>query len=387
MSKIKKLDKRYFWIYSIGLGLTFGFAFVKYLAIEFLDNSLNYNYISEALLVIPIIFIVGMFIYSLRRIKKQKSDITALRVYYKEYIQLEGYIQTLIGFFIAILGLIPVGGNNDIDFSLVALPIGMALTTSILGWYFGSYLSPPQTDPLNESLDLLKKTTTALSNNIRDLGGEILLTKNKYEETRVSHNISINNLIAKQNEMTDEYMNSLVKLKETNSEYSSDVSNSLNNIKNDLNNYKYTFHNSLKDLNNDVKKQHTENLTTLNEANATYFATFKNNIQEGVEDVSQLNNSFKKYIDEITQAFGVSSIEMSSFITNVKNYNETLIENSEKSNNSFQNIEDGITNIKSTILDDLYENHSLRKDLGEINKSIRKIKPITLFSWLKPKNK
>ncbi|WP_430412743.1 hypothetical protein [Kordia sp.] len=344
--KNDKLDIVYFKIYASGLYLTFFFAFFKLYLIstdeyfdwsrKTLENFQTSPYdliITSSLLIIPTGFILILFFYAKQKLKKADSNKDNLRIFYKEYIQLEGYIQTLIGFFIAILSLVPIANSDTTpEFGLVAFPIGMSLVTSIMGWYFGSDIAPPiNSHKITETLDLLNFTTKKLNDDIKLLSIEILDTKNKYENTTQTFVTNINGLLKNQQDSIIEYNKTLILLKATNADYKNQVVNTLEDIKKSLLNHKDMYLESLKSLTKSTQE-------------------IQNKSQS--DQLSQ----FKKFTENLEEELKKSNNDLNTYFENLLNYNELIISNSKETIDLIRTIENGLDNIKRTIREELFKN-------------------------------
>ncbi|KAB8153035.1 hypothetical protein EZY14_011690 [Kordia sp. TARA_039_SRF] len=393
--KRKKLDQIYFWLfYTSGLIYTFGIACHKLWLIVTNPTSpklQEYNSTEHSIqvFIITCSIIILMYIYAKVSIIFIKKKINDYKVFYKEYIQLEGYIQTLIGFFIAILSLVPLNLiDNNIeqsspDFGLVAFPIGIALITSILGWYFGSELAQPeQNSKLNEVVDQLTIDVENLSTNINKLSNDVFNTKEKYDDSTKFYLENINDLLVKQKSSIEQYNDSLNMLKETNSSYTLEVSGTLNSIKNNLSEYQKKYENSLNSFFVDIQNLQESNQQELIRNFKEYFEKLKEEYQKEVQNYESiqdnLKNSLASYIQSLNINFRNTNDKLKVFIESSEDFSKSIIDNSEKTNSYIQNIETKLTDIKSTILNDLYKNHSLRSDLKEINDSINRINPNNL---------
>ena len=283
------------------------------------------------------------------------------------------------------MGIVPIEGNGEttsINIGLVAFPISLALVTSIIGWYAWSDIAPLEEE--EKLLDGLSSATSNLKDNVNILSSEILSTKNKYERTTNIYVANLHKLFNSQKETIEEYDLSLSSLKKSNIDFRSQISQSLKDFKN--------FNEGIKEstisLNKDVSDIQKRNQTEQLEAVKKFFEDLYKEVNGGKEKIELFNNEFDKYLNSIKNDFSVSTTKISDFLNNTDDFNNNINTNIEKTNSTlssiddeFKNIKNEIYNIKSTILNDLYENHSLRNDIKQINESIKNLKPTKYITF------
>lgn len=134
-------------------------------------------------------------------------------------VQTAGYLYTLIGFASALLSL-----NQEAleagAFSQVLIPLGAALSTSIIGWLLGGELSSLEPDPeqvseeylrksqiLSEAFDLLDQSLKTFLTNLSTSQEEIIFNiselNNKLEDINSSLSVSIANTKSTSNNLSE----------------------------------------------------------------------------------------------------------------------------------------------------------------------------------------
>ncbi len=397
MSKTK--DKGYLWLYVLGLLSTSILGFWKAILVSCNYNGLH-DYISaqytvtklvelkekstwnNLLIIIPVILIFVMFVWAKIAIKFNKAKngteaLFKLKSFYKDYIQLAGYIQTLIGFFIAILSLVPITQENisdsfeklDIsppDLTLVAFPIGMALITSIFGWAFGSLIATPD----NEYDDNLNKSVKTLKESLDELTKEVLLTKVKYEKSTETFVTNSSRLYKKQEQVITQYNASLETLRQTNKDYTQEVKATLNDIKKDLRAYQEIYEKAILELTQKILSLYEESQKEIKEKITEYYSELAGRINRELDKISELDKMIADYLEALKEGFKGTLEEISQFKDLVKKYNEAIINNTKLSNEFLSAIKTGIENIDPGIIGKLYESQNLKKDIQEVKDAL-----------------
>lgn len=425
MESNRKLDPQFFKLYTIGLSITFFIGCVKILGILLYKLEIykglaifftEETWLSWGLLLVAMAIMIFLFYEARKRIRKNdasspKVNDRALREFYKEYIQLEGYIQTLIGFFIAILSLIPISQvipatsaqttsnnrtekdyekENSIDFGLIAFPIGVALTTSILGWYFGSYIAPPgELSQIGESVKRLNVDIMNLSASMVTLSQGISETEKRLVETTDKIFTGAERFHETQEQTIKNYNESLEAVKRTNTSYSAEVQETLNRINTNLNEHQVMYENSLRSLNENVHEIQMQNQLEIKEVLSRYFAGLNKEVENGFVAIQDIHDAYNTYLKAIQAGFGDVNSRLADFMDTIGAYNKTIISNTQASNDTLKEIAIGINNIEKTVLNDIISELAERLNKSRSKPSSQRtnspVSKVRMYKWYDPR--
>jgi len=275
--------------------------------------------------------------------RKLKSDSKEENdwIYFKEHIQIEGYLHTLIGFFAAILTLVEIPGVNETpELSSIAFPIGTALLTSIAGWFLGNELTKyriENEDKLSKAVDKLTENIDILANSMSNLTDEVLLTKVKYEKITREYVGIMTNLFTVQKNVIDSYNNSLNEIRGVNEKANKEIQNSLREISQNLN---YIFvvtkeklqvfiKNTDEEFGSELKKTN-DLLTTFHSEINTYNRKIIETAQFNENTSAETKRQLVKLNEVLSNSMSAFEIKMSSLLLSIDVKIQELIDKSKK---------------------------------------------------------
>ncbi len=114
--------------YIYNVGILYGVLIL--FSVMLSENGESTKFI-DSLLAASVLHIFILSLYSYFFVNKNRSLIVGTKI------QTAGYLHTLIGFIVAVLSL----QKGGIELEQIFMPIGSALSTSLLGWWFGGIIT------------------------------------------------------------------------------------------------------------------------------------------------------------------------------------------------------------------------------------------------------
>ena len=204
-------------------------------------------------------------------------------------IQTAGYLHTLIGFSSALFRISP----DSFSMASFMIPLGSAITTSIIGWFIGGEIAEKYSLSPQKSVRFeMERVATELgdfANNLKNIHNEYLKTvKDAGQEYRKLHKKQLN-FVKKGIELAQKLESVIIPIANSATKFNTAISESTENIKNSFNN---EFKESVSEMKENVKK------TSL-ELNSSAMAA--KDMAKYLEQTQALIKQLEKLLDLITE--------------------------------------------------------------------------------------
>lgn len=338
MQNIKKFPSfRNIYHFTLGIPMFIALLTIANACSKVLPGSKTEDIFGDFNIGIPLLLLgigcmIILFFKAKYKIKVAKDKVTQEINHCKENIQLAGYLLTLIGFLIAIMGLVKAPGAEAEPFNLssIAFPIGLALVTSIIGWWCGNELNDLSTekDILGSSLDILRK-------NIEELSDEVFRAKSKYETSTNEFTQQLNQLLEKQKSVIQDFNSSHNKMIKINQKLLKTNETSTQNIEKAVEALTAKYSEKLEE----ASEQSVNAFSSLEKKTAQAISSLNGSISQINESISSsIENIDKLYQDVLNNKISLDK-EFKDHLKNVsKMLTKTISDSQNKFNDKLQNI-------------------------------------------------